>query len=72
MLEHIKIHQLNDFFLDLDKRSVKGVFFYRICGYNAEIHNFITEYYNAARMSGVIIETDGMKAVSIERINVYE
>ncbi len=56
MLEHIKIHQLNDFFLDLDKRSVKGVFFYRICGYNAEIHNFITEYYNAARMSGVIIE----------------
>ena len=56
MLEHIKIHQLNDFFLELDKRNKRGVFFYRICGYNTEIDDFITDYYNAARSSGVIIE----------------
>ncbi len=56
MLEHIKIQNLDDFFVDLNDRSSKGVFFYRINGYNKEIHEFIKKYYNAARTVGVIIE----------------
>lgn len=56
MLEHIKIQNLDDFFIDLDKRSSRGVFFYKINGYNEEIYRFIKKYYNAAKMAGVIIE----------------
>ncbi|MGN0331047.1 MAG: YceG family protein [Kineothrix sp.] len=56
MLEHIKIQQLDDFFLDLDKRSRKGIFFYRINGYNRQIGEFIKKYYGAARTAGVVIE----------------
>lgn len=56
MLERIKIQNLDDFFIDLDKRSNKGVFFYRINGYSEEIYKFIRKYYNAARTTGVVIE----------------
>jgi len=56
MLEHIKIQDLDSFFISLNDRSSKGVFFYRINGYNPKIHEFIKKYYNAARKSGVIIE----------------
>lgn len=56
MFEHKKIRDLNDYFLQLDKRSQNGVFFYRICGYNDDIYNFILKYYEATRKNGVIIE----------------
>lgn len=56
MLENIKIRNLDDFFVNLNDRSSKGVFFYRINGYNKEICEFIKKYYNAARTAGVIIE----------------
>lgn len=56
MLHHVKIQSLNDFFTKLDSRSQKGVFFYRINGYNEEINSFIHKFYEASRRSGVIIE----------------
>lgn len=56
MFEHKKILALSDFFVDLNKRKEKGVYFYRINGYNREIANFIEEYYRLARSSGVVIE----------------
>lgn len=56
MLEHVKIRQLNDFFMELGNRSSKGIYFYRINGYNEQICDFIRKYYEAARTSGVIIE----------------
>ncbi len=56
MLEHIKIQSLDDFFTDLSERSSKGVFFYKINGYSEQICQFVKKYYNAARISGVIIE----------------
>ena len=56
MLEHVKIRQLNDFFMKLGERSEKGVFFYRINGYNEQIGDFIQKYYETARSAGVIIE----------------
>ena len=56
MFKHKKLHNLNDYFLSMDKRSQKGVFFYRVCGYNDDVYNFILEYYEATRKNGVIIE----------------
>lgn len=56
MFEHQKIHQLDDFFLKLDSRPGRGVFFYRINAYTDEIGQFIKRYYEAARLTGVIIE----------------
>lgn len=56
MFERKKLHKLDDFFLDLSKRQEKGVYFYRINGYNPEIDQFIRKYYEQARRGGVIIE----------------
>lgn len=56
MFVHIKIRNLNDFFVERDNRPRKGVYFYRINGYTEEIGQFILKYYEAARLAGVIIE----------------
>ncbi len=56
MFTHNKIKNLNDFFVERDSRPDKGVYFYRINGYTEEIGQFIQRYYEAARLSGVIIE----------------
>lgn len=56
MIGRVKIRQTDDFFIDLSKRDGRGVFFYRINGYNTQIHDFIRKYYEAARTSGVVIE----------------
>lgn len=56
MFKQQKIHELDDFFLNLGLRPGKGVFFYRINAYTDEIGSFIRKYYEAARQSGVIIE----------------
>lgn len=56
MFEHKKLQNLEDYFIDLNSRPAKGVYFYRICGYNDKIKDFILKYYEAARQSGVVIE----------------
>ena len=56
MLKRTEISKLDDYFIDLGKRRDRGVFFYRINGYNQQIHDFICRYYEAARLNGVIIE----------------
>ncbi|TGY91541.1 hypothetical protein E5329_20625 [Petralouisia muris] len=56
MLKHRKLQSLDEYFLEPEGRRESGVFFYRICGYNQEIHGFIRKYYDAARTSGVVIE----------------
>lgn len=56
MYTHKKITQLNDFFLERSRREGDFVFFYRINGYTEDISEFIQNYYDAARKSGVIIE----------------
>ena len=55
MLKRIKTENPNDYFIDLSKRKDRGVYFCRINGYNENIHEFIKKYYEAARLSGVII-----------------
>ena len=56
MLTQTKLENLDDYFVELGRRKNRGVFFYRINGYNQLIHEFIRRYYEAARLSGVIIE----------------
>lgn len=56
MFAHIKIKNLNDFFVERDDRPGRGVYFYRINGYTEEISQFIQKYYETARRTGVIIE----------------
>lgn len=56
MFEHKKIQTLSDFFVDLNNRREKGVYFYRINGYNEQIKDFIQDYYMLARGSGVVLE----------------
>lgn len=56
MFEHIKLQKPDDFFLELNARSSRGIFFYRINGYNDRIGEFIRKYYETARTAGVIIE----------------
>lgn len=56
MLEHKKIQNLSDYFVELNSRQDKGVYFYRINGYSEEIDGFIKKYYDVARRTGVVIE----------------
>ena len=56
MLEHKKIQSLDDYFVDLNSRQNKGVYFYRINGYSDVIGEFIRKYYDVARRTGVVIE----------------
>ena len=56
MLERKKIKDLNDYFLKLEERKEKGVYFYRICGYSEKVGEFIKKYYDTARRTGVVIE----------------
>lgn len=56
MIKRIDLTELDDYFLDLGKRNTKGVYFYRINGYNQTIFEFLQCYYEEARRNGVIIE----------------
>ncbi len=55
-MEHSKINTLDDFFLSLNGRREKKIYFYRINGCNAQVRKFIRDYYNAARQNGVVLE----------------
>ncbi len=56
MLNHKKIESLADYFKPLGDRKERGVYFYRINGYNSAIDRFIREFLEAAHRSGMIIE----------------
>lgn len=56
MFEHKKLQSLDEYFLDLNQRNDKGVYFYRINGYSETVKDFIQKYYDAARRYGVVIE----------------
>lgn len=56
MLSKVPVERLDDYFSDLRNRKQKGVYFYRINGYNQAIHDFLIRYHEAARLGGIIIE----------------
>ena len=56
MFEHKSLTNLDEYFLELNARQGKSVYFYRINGYNESIKAFIQKYYEAARKNGVVAE----------------
>ncbi len=56
MFEHRRLQNLEDYFLTLDQRRERGIYFYRINGCNDAVRDFLGKYYEAARKNGVIIE----------------
>ena len=49
MLELVRINSPDDYFVELGKRRNKGVYFYRVNGYNRTVHDFILRYHEEAR-----------------------
>lgn len=56
MYEHKTLQNLDEYFIDLNARSSRGVYFYRVNNYNNTVEQFIRRYYEAARISGVVQE----------------
>ena len=56
MFKHRRLQNLDDYFAALDQRPERGIYFYRINGYNEKIRIFLGRYYEAAGKNGVIIE----------------
>ena len=56
MLKRVAIEKLDDFFFELADRKQRGVYCYRITGYDQHIHAFILRYHEEARLNGVIVE----------------
>ncbi len=55
MLTQGILQNLEEYFSDLDARTGKAVFFYRINGWNEESGVFLKKYYEAARQTGVVL-----------------
>lgn len=55
MLKKIELNKLDDFFTKLSCRKNRGIYFYRIAGYNKSIEDFLAHYMQAARRSGVVL-----------------
>lgn len=70
MYDRINIKTTNDLFVDLEKRVESGVYFYRISGYNPQIHELIKKYFQAASKNGIIIE-NGLKNPDNNSISFY-
>ncbi len=51
-----KLEGLEDFFLPLSKRDGRGIYFYRVAGYNDSVGEFIRKIYEEARSGGIVIE----------------
>jgi len=56
MLNRVQPNKPEDYFVNLSARAVKGVYFCRLGGYSGAVRAFIREYYETARVNGVIIE----------------
>lgn len=56
MFEHKKLREPEDFFINLNGRADKCVYFYRINAFSERVDSFIRRYYEASRTSGVVIE----------------
>ena len=51
-----RIEKLHDYFSTCSRRREQAVFFYRVAGYSGEVAAFLTQYDQAARTNGVVIE----------------
>lgn len=71
MFEHRRLQSLDDYFVTLDQRRERGIYFYRINGYNEKIRIFLEKYYEAAGKNGVIIE-GRIPNPEEQQLNYYE
>lgn len=51
-----RIEKLHDYFSACSRRREQAVFFYRVAGYSGEVAAFLTQYDQAARTNGLVIE----------------
>ena len=51
-----RIEKLHDYFSACSRRREQAVFFYRVAGYSGEVAAFLTQYDQAVRTNGVVIE----------------
>ena len=51
-----RIEKLHDYFSACSRRREQAVFFYRVAGYSGEVAACLTQYDQAARTNGVVIE----------------
>lgn len=56
MFKHRILQNLDEYFLNLNRRGGNYVFFYRFNGLNREVIQFLKRYYETARLNGVILE----------------
>ena len=56
MFQLVRIEKLHDYFSACSRRREQAVFFYRVAGYSGEVAAFLTQYDQAARTNGVVIE----------------
>ena len=56
MFQLRRIEKLHDYFSACSRRREQAVFFYRVAGYSGEVAAFLTQYDQAARTNGVVIE----------------
>ncbi len=70
MFEYRRIKDLDDFFLNQDKREKKGVYVYRINGYNDRVDSFIKKYFKYAQKCGNVI-AGGLKNPDKESLAYY-
>ena len=54
MLEHKKIQNLSDYFVELNSRREKGVYFYRINGYSQEEPEWLSKGRYLIPMRGIL------------------
>ncbi len=55
-LDRKRIQNWQDFFVKLDERKERGVFFYRISGYNGQVQELLEQYDRVAQYNGVVLE----------------
>lgn len=71
MFDCIKLKNINDYFKTLNQRESKGVYFYRIIGYNNEILKFIYNYRMTAFNKGAYINQSLNNPTEEEVLNFY-
>ncbi|MCQ2505662.1 MAG: YceG family protein [Lachnospiraceae bacterium] len=69
-MDKILLNKLDDYFLDMNERTAKGVFFCRLNSYSFEVEKFIKKYCEEALKNGIIID-EGLKNPDGNNLNYY-
>ena len=56
MFDRVDAKSIDDLMLPISRRSGRGVFFARVCGWSDAVGNGVWAFHEAARRQGVVIE----------------